>query len=463
MDCRLRSAARAAGMLAALTAAVLPAWGRPLIVATRKDAAGAALAAVYADPFATATGIGTQTQDWPGGLDVLRAKLSVPPAKPTAPAAPPPASAPPASPAAQPIAAPATDPDKTRQTDPQATPAAPRDPPPATPPSAAAAKPGLPVPPLPPNPVPSPPTETAQAKAPAADPVSARQADAAGPPVPASAAPGPEVPAWDVVLVSAGELQAGCDAGLFDKLDWAAIGGKAHYRPEAISDCGVGGVVSALVLSWDRDKFPGTPTWADFFDVAKYPGKRGLRRDVRSSLEFALMADGVAPGDVYKTLRGSDGVDRAFHKLDQLKPYIVWWSTAAEAARLLGSGEVLMTAAPNGVVSVADRDEHRNFGLQWAGSLISIQSWAVARHSPSQAQAIQFLYFAGMPAAQVRMLERLPYPGLAHGTNALASPTLRATSPTLPANASQGLLADEGFWRDNRDKLAQRFADWLAH
>ena len=91
--------------------------------------------------------------------------------------------------------------------------------------------------------------------------------------------------------------------------------------------------------------FPRTPGWADFWDVAKYPGKRGLHRGVRGNLEFALIADGVSPGDVYKVLATSEGVDRAFRKLDQLKPYIVWWQDDAEAARILASGDVLMTSA----------------------------------------------------------------------------------------------------------------------
>ena len=44
--------------------------------------------------------------------------------------------------------------------------------------------------------------------------------------------------------------------------------------------------------------------------MAKYPGKRGLHKGVRGNLEFALMADGVATADVYKTLATSDGVDQ---------------------------------------------------------------------------------------------------------------------------------------------------------
>ena len=45
-------------------------------------------------------------------------------------------------------------------------------------------------------------------------------------------------------------------------------------------------VVASLVLAWDRDKFPGHAHWSDFWDVAKYPGKRGLISGVRGNLEI---------------------------------------------------------------------------------------------------------------------------------------------------------------------------------
>jgi putative spermidine/putrescine transport system substrate-binding protein len=267
---------------------------------------------------------------------------------------------------------------------------------------------------------------------------------------------------WDLVQVNADELAAGCNDGSLEKLDWATIGGKDHYLPMAVSDCGVGATVHNTVLAWDRDKFQATPTWSDFWDVAKIPGKRGLAKSVRGALEFALLADGVAPGDVYKTLGSSDGVDRAFRKLDQLKPYIVWWQTPAEAAKILGSGDVLMTTTPSSVIVMANQVEKRNFGIQFAASLYEPQSWAITKGAQNLREALQFLYFTGTPALQARLFRVGGDIGLAKGVNEWLTPDQQALSPTSQANASGALRVDNAFWRDNLAKLRTRFEAWLA-
>jgi putative spermidine/putrescine transport system substrate-binding protein len=268
---------------------------------------------------------------------------------------------------------------------------------------------------------------------------------------------------WDVVQVAGDELLLGCDEGLFEKLDWGRIGGKDRYLPAAVSDCGVGTIQQATVLAWDRDKFQATPSWSDFWDVAKYPGKRGLRQGVRTNLEIALLADGVAPGDVYKTLRTDDGVERAFRKLDQLKPYVVWWKTPGDAARILASGEVLMTSAPNGVVVAAARAQNRHFGMQWAGSLDAVESWAVLKGTKQLDDAYRYLDFVGDAKREAALFALIPYPGLAKGANDNMPPDQLALSPANPANQANALKMDESFWRDNLDKLTQRFNAWLAH
>jgi putative spermidine/putrescine transport system substrate-binding protein len=267
---------------------------------------------------------------------------------------------------------------------------------------------------------------------------------------------------WDLVMVNGEELAAGCAGGLFEKLDWSQIGGRDHYLPIAVSDCGVGATLFSLVLAWDHDKLAGSASWADFWDVTRYPGKRGLHKGVRGNLEIALMADGVAPGDVYKVLSTAEGVDRAFRKLDQLRPYVVWWETAEDSSRILSSGDVLMTSAPSSAVGAAMRATHRNFAIQWADSFIDVLSWAILKGSPETREAVQFLYFSGTAAIEARLAAH-GEGGLAKGASEFVPPELAALSPTNPANIQNALRIDVAFWQSNLAKLRTRFDAWLAH
>ncbi len=270
----------------------------------------------------------------------------------------------------------------------------------------------------------------------------------------------------DVAVLDGAALAAGCKDGSLKKLDWGPLGGRDRQVAGAASDCGEGAVLHSLVLAWNRDKFPGQPTWTDFWDVAKVPGKRGLRRGARGNMELALLADGVAPGDVYTTLRTDAGVQRAFRKLDQLKPYLVWWTSDADAPRLLESGEALMTSAPAEGIIAAQRGvgspAYPAFAVQWAGSLTSVESWAILAGGPNAAAAVKLLAFAADPKNQRGLPALGGYGGASTGANDGLPAPLLAASPSAPANLSAGLMIDEAFWRDNGAKLDKQYEAWLA-
>jgi len=99
---------------------------------------------------------------------------------------------------------------------------------------------------------------------------------------------------WDVLEVESPELVRGCEEGLFEKIDFAQVGDKADFVPAAVSECGVGIFVWSTALAYNADRLKEAPTsWADFWNVDKFPGKRGLRKGAKYTLEFALLADGV--------------------------------------------------------------------------------------------------------------------------------------------------------------------------
>ncbi len=264
----------------------------------------------------------------------------------------------------------------------------------------------------------------------------------------------------DLVLVDAANLADLCRTQAITKLDWNTLD-RARSLPGATSDCGAGAYQTATTLAWDRSKFPATPSWADFWDVARHPGRRGLQNHARGNLEIALLADGVGAGDVYRTLRTADGVDRAFRKLDQLKPYLVWWDQPAQAADLISSGKALLTSAPIDVI-VAATGSHPNLGFSAAGNLTSWWSWTVPQAAPHAAAATLALIIAADPARQADFARATGYGPATTMALDLMPADVRALSPSLASNQSQSLNIDEGFWAENHDKLEARFSAWLS-
>ena len=88
--------------------------------------------------------------------------------------------------------------------------------------------------------------------------------------------------------------------------------------------------VYSTVMGYRTDVFPEgkrPQSWADFWDVQKFPGPRSMRNDPADNLEFALLADGVPLDKIYPI-----DVDRAFRKMDQIKKYVsVWWTTGGQS------------------------------------------------------------------------------------------------------------------------------------
>lgn len=263
----------------------------------------------------------------------------------------------------------------------------------------------------------------------------------------------------DLALLTGAQVQAGCHGNTLSRIDWNALG-RDRFLPQAVTDCGAGAFLTATALAWDRDRVQQTPSWSDFWDVARYPGRRGLFHGARGNLEIALLADGVAAGDVYKTLRTPDGLDRAFRKLDQLKPYIVWWDKPDQPAQLLTTGKVLFTATP--VAPMARAAVQHHIGLQWQGSLTETRFWSIPHNPPHPQAAAAALIIATDMARQALFAEATGFgPSTRAGTGLLPGHVL-ADSPSSPANQKSALVVDDGFWAENQDKLDARFAAWAA-
>ena len=163
---------------------------------------------------------------------------------------------------------------------------------------------------------------------------------------------------WDVVASGSGSAARAGAEGILEKLDYKVID-ISSFSPGLASEFCVGGDVFSTVLAWNTKTYgdKGPQSWADFWDVKKFPGKRAYRKGVAGALEPALMADGVPANQVYDVLSTPAGIDRAIRKIKELKPHIaVWWASGAQHAQLMKDGEVDMVTGWNGRFDVVAKD-----------------------------------------------------------------------------------------------------------
>jgi putative spermidine/putrescine transport system substrate-binding protein len=225
----------------------------------------------------------------------------------------------------------------------------------------------------------------------------------------------------------------------------------------------VGFFVWSTVLAYNADKLKTAPTsWVDFWDTKKFPGKRGLRKGAKYTLEFALMADGVAPKDVYKELASKGGQDRAFKKLDELKPSIQWWEAGAQPPQYLASGDVVMSSAYNGRIAAVQKES--NLKVVWNGGIYDFDAWAIPKGlDAKRAEAAKkFIAYSVQPQQQKTYSENIAYGPANTQAVPLLSKDVLKDMPTTPENIANQVQIDVSFWADNGEQLEQRFNSWAA-
>lgn len=192
-------------------------------------------------------------------------------------------------------------------------------------------------------------------------------------------------------------------------------------------ECALGTITWATVLAYRTDVYPdgsGPQSWADFFDVAQFPGKRSLYKPSPShNFAIALIADGVAVEDVFDTLKTEAGVKRAFAKLQSIKDHLIWWETGAMAPQLLADKEVVMASGWNGRFYSAVVDDNQPFQLIWDGQVYDFGYFVVPKDHPKMDLAYDFLRFAGRPERQGDQTNYISYGNARKGADKFVNPT----------------------------------------
>lgn len=267
---------------------------------------------------------------------------------------------------------------------------------------------------------------------------------------------------WDVVQVETPSLIRGCSEGLFEPLDLSAIGDAKNFIKGNFSECGVGFFSWSIIVAYNTDKLKKAPkTWQDFWNVKKFPGKRGLQKKPMIAMEAALLADGVQPENIYKELETPEGIDRAFRKLDELKPYIIWWEKGSQPLPMLLAGDVVMTTTFNGRGVIAQK-EGKPVGLIWHHSFYDVDNFAIVKGSQHKKLAEKFITFALSANAQKNFSEFSNYGFVNNLTVPIIDQKLLKELPNNPDTMQHSYKIDANFWVEQGETLTQRFDVWAS-
>jgi putative spermidine/putrescine transport system substrate-binding protein len=269
----------------------------------------------------------------------------------------------------------------------------------------------------------------------------------------------------DIVASGSGSAARAAAEGLLEKLDYSVID-VSNFYDGLYTDYCVGGDVFSTVYAWNTNTYgeDGPQSWADFWDVEKFPGTRAYRGKVAGALEPALMADGVAPEDVYDVLDSEEGIERAIDKIRELKPHIsVFWSSGAQHAQLMKDGEVDMTTGWNGRFDNARADGGK-VAYSFNQALLDYDCFAIPKGAPNKDTAMEFLAEISKPEYQDDLPKYITY----GPTNKAAYDTGEITAevaaglPSSPENAAMQLPVSLEWYAKWETVAAEMYQEMLT-
>jgi putative spermidine/putrescine transport system substrate-binding protein len=280
---------------------------------------------------------------------------------------------------------------------------------------------------------------------------------------------------FDIVDLAPGALDALCRDGLLETIESSMLGSgpggqsaEDDFIAGGLTSCGVASVAWSTAVAFGRQAYPkAKPTKiADLLDTQRFPGKRALPNGPRYTLELALLADGMEPGDIYRELGTPAGVDRAFAALDKIKADILWWDKAQDAIAWLTEKKAAMAAGYSGRIFRAAVSAREGVDVIWDGQIYDLDLWAIPKGAANKDEARRFIAFATEPARMAAQAELIAYGPMRKSAITLVGKhpnidiEMKSYLPTAPDNFRKALKFDEVWWAGHGEELGKRFQAW---
>ena len=173
-------------------------------------------------------------------------------------------------------------------------------------------------------------------------------------------------------------------------------------------------------------------------------------------LEQALMADGVAPDQLYPL-----DIERAFASMSRIRRNVrKFWDTGALSAQMLADQEAVMGTIWNTRLQAA-KDGGAPLDIVWDGGLLPMQCWATVKDGPNREHAQKFIEFALAPERQAALCAKVPNGPSNTKAFDFIEPARAALMPNSPDHRAKMIHQDVSWWLDNRDTVASTWSKWL--
>lgn len=267
-------------------------------------------------------------------------------------------------------------------------------------------------------------------------------------------------PAWDLVDVDPFSAITLGRKGMMEPIDYGIVD-KSKFRPGFGWEHAASTYFFSYVLAYDSEKYGDqAPTgWADFFDVEKFPGNRTLYKWGVGNWEAALMADGVAPDQLYPL-----DLKRAHDKIAALKEHVVgYWGGGAESQAFMLDGEASMGLIWSTRASLIEKDSGGQIKFIWDQGLISPGALGVLKNNPGGREAaMRFIASTQDPQKQLVMFEKLGQGPANPAADALIPEDQRRYNPVDPANMAKQVPLDMEWYAANYSAALDEFTKLIS-
>ena len=264
-------------------------------------------------------------------------------------------------------------------------------------------------------------------------------------------------PTWDIVDADPFSAETLGKRGMIEPIDYDVVD-RGKMREGFGWEHSASTYFYSYIIAYDARRFGDNPPtgMADFFDVDKFPGPRAMRKNPVDTLEIALMADGVPHDQLYPL-----DLDRAFAKLDTLKPHIAnWWTSPVQAVELIVNGDVNMVPVWANF-PVAAIENGAPLGLNWRNNIFGVDMFTILKGSDNVEACREFIKFCVQAEQQAGVASQVAIAPTNPEAYKLIPEDRARLLASSPENAKDAVEISNDFWSANRDAISDRFNEWL--